>query len=72
MNFKIKRFIILWQKLIHDIKAEIHLPDSLVENAAFDRCVDFLVRMYEKYGHKIDEIMTDEKSALLTEKQEAC
>ncbi|NYB73779.1 hypothetical protein HZF24_06445 [Sedimentibacter hydroxybenzoicus DSM 7310] len=29
------------------------------ENAAFERCVDFMARMIEKYGHEITEFETE-------------
>lgn len=38
------------------------------QNIAFDRCVDFLARMIEKYGQELlDEINADEGAETKTE-----
>ncbi len=37
-------------------KVEVTNQNNFQSDAPFERCVDFMVRMIEKYGHEIEEI----------------
>ena len=43
------------------------------QNIAFERCVDFLARMIEKYGQELlDEINADEDGGARTKTEDKC
>lgn len=64
-----------FNKLLKSTKAEgnFYIDTSIFtaeQNAAFDRAVDFLARMVEKYGPILDDILKS-KTDIKAEKQSA-
>lgn len=70
-----KEIKLAFDKLLKSTKAEgiFYIDTSRFtaeQNAAFDRAVDFLARMVEKYGPILDDILKS-KTDIKTEKQSA-
>lgn len=70
-----KEIKLAFDKLLKSTKGEgnFYIDTSIFtaeQNAAFDRAVDFLTRMVEKYGPILDDILKS-KTDIKTEKQSA-